>query len=161
MKETLTSTRFIILAQIILCATVLCALGKLTAETWLGTVGGIAAGFGTAIVSAKSLANATRGIKGLLVLLLPLALLSGCVCSTPRACLATSQKALALADKPALKLIGDKCYQAALKCGPVGQERCPAWQKCDKARKAYQAGMDGIEGGLATCNRVLFDLEVK
>jgi len=94
-------------------------------------------------------------------LLLGAALMAGCICTTPRACLVTAHKAIALADGPALKAIGDKCLAEATKCGPVGTDKCPAWQKCDAARKTYRAALDGIDAGLAGCNRVLSDLEVK
>lgn len=146
--------RFWISIAIIAGATVLVALSKFAPELWQGLVLGLLLRFG----ADKATPNVVRA---LIPLALVGALLSGCICSTPRACLVTAQKAAAMADGPALKLIGEKCMSEATKCGPVGSAQCPGWAKCDKARAAYKAALDGLGGGLATCNRVLYDLGVK
>lgn len=141
----------------------LAILGRLSAESAAGYLMTLIAGFGV----AKAGSSTTGAAKALLPFLLFAGVASatlgasGCVCSSPRACLVTAQKATAMADAPALKLIGDKCLDEATKCGPVGSANCPGWQKCDKARTAYKAALDALGGSLATCNRVLFDLGVK
>lgn len=143
------------------------ASGVLPSTHWgMKLAGALLAGLGTLGYGISrglsKLGGASNGVvKALLPLALCGALLAGCVCSTPRACLSTAHTALVLADKPALDTIGKRCMSEAEKCGPVGSANCPGWQKCDAARKAYRAALDAIDGSLAVCNRTLYDLEVK
>lgn len=155
------STRFWACLAIIAAATVALCLGKLTSGEWTGLVGGLLGGFGVAKATPGSATSSDAVTKAAIPLLLVGALLSGCVCSTPRACLATAQTASAMADKLALDLIGAKCMAEAKKCGPVTGAKCPGWAACDKARTAYKTAINGIDGSLAVCNRVLADLGVK
>jgi len=123
MKETITSTRFLFLALVAVCATILCALNKLSAEAWYALVVGISAGFGVAIVSAKTAANMANKAKILIPFIFAGALLSGCMWKE--------------AVKISVDVAGPLAAQARIVGEPSWKEHCDALvAKCIEAKDA-------------------------
>lgn len=146
MKETITSTRFLILALIIICATVLCAVGKYSAEAWGSLVGGIAVGFGAAIVSAKTAANAAKAaIKVLVPVALIGSLLSGCTwqqATKTSADVAGSLVTTSRAGGDPLWLA--KCNAAKEACITARDAECKPLSACQADQHAFNEVLIGI-----------------
>jgi len=137
-------------------ATVALCLGKAAWGEWVALVAGLLGGFGVAKAAPGS-ASSDPVIRAIIPLALVGALLSGCVCATPRACLGACLKLSGTASEVAIPIITADCKVKVAKCGAVPPEQCPAYGQCVKLLDSWRVGMagarkilDGLNDELAT-----------
>jgi hypothetical protein len=159
--DVIKSSRFWICLAIVAGATVALCLKVLSESTWTALVGGLLSGFGVAKAMPGSASSDGGVVKALVPLALVGALLSGCVCSTPRKCLSTCLTVSGTASELAIPAITEVCKAKVKACGDVEPAKCPAYGVCIKVLDHWRTGMADARKILEVLNSELDAAGVK